>query len=83
MRQGESSNHHRLVTESVKFGIGKAEDNSEHGAREVTEEKRQECGNIPVVAAAYDDIEIAAELVALSNFFSDVDRKEKRRGLTE
>jgi hypothetical protein len=83
MRKGEPGNHHGFVTKSVKLGIGEAEDNSKHGAIYITEEERQEGRDIPVMAAAYNDIEIAAELVSLSNLFSDVDRKKRRRGLTE
>jgi hypothetical protein len=83
MRQGEPSNHHGFVSKSVELGISEAKNNGEHRARDVTEEEREEGGDIPVLAVTYNEIEIAAKLVALSKIISDVNKKKGRGGSTE
>jgi hypothetical protein len=49
----------------VEFGVGKAEDDGEHGSRNVAEEKGKEGRDFPVFALSDNDVKITADLVAL------------------
>jgi hypothetical protein len=66
MSEYETSDHHWVPLEGVEFWIRKAEDNSEDRSRNIAEQNGEEDGYLPVSAAADDEVEITAELVALS-----------------
>ena len=49
----------------MELGEGEGEDDREDWSGDVAEEEWEEGGNLPVLALADDDVEIAANLVAL------------------
>lgn len=65
MSNDESSDHHWVVAERVKLGIGEGEDDGENRTANIAEEEGQERGNLPVLANANNQVEITTQLVAL------------------
>lgn len=65
MAYDESHDVERVVAEGFEGWVGEAEDYGEDGAGEVAEEGGPEGWEGPVRAAAYDGVEVVAELVAL------------------
>jgi hypothetical protein len=63
--QDEASNHHGIVSQAVEFGIGEGEDNRKYGSTDVSEKEGKERRDLPVLSLSYNDVEVAAELVAL------------------
>jgi hypothetical protein len=63
--QDEAGNHHGIVSQAVEFGIGKGEDDRKYGSTDVSEKEGKECRDLPVLSLSYDDVEVAAKLVAL------------------
>jgi hypothetical protein len=59
----------------VEFGIGKREDDCKHGSTDVSKKEGKECRDLPVLSLSYDDVEVAAKLVAL--FYALVYRVNK------
>jgi predicted kinase len=58
MSYDESQDHQGVVSESMEFRVSKRKDDGEHRATDVTKEDREERRNLPVLANAYDDVEV-------------------------
>jgi hypothetical protein len=65
VRQDEAGNHHGIVSQAVEFGIGEGEDDRKYRSADVSEKEGKECRDFPVLSLSYDDVEVAADLVAL------------------
>lgn len=65
MSQDETSDHHRIIPQSVELWVGKTENDSQNGGTDVPEEHWPEDRNLPVSAATDDLVQVAAQLVAL------------------
>jgi hypothetical protein len=49
----------------MEFGIGKREDDRKYGSTDVSEKEGKESRDLPVLSLSYNDVEVAANLVAL------------------
>ena len=65
MGEDEAEDVDGVVAEGPEFGVGETVDDEEDRGGDVADERAPEHGDVPVLAGAYDDIEVAAELVAL------------------
>ena len=65
MRQDKPGDHERVIPEGMELGVRKGEDNRQDRRTDVAQEDRPEARDIPVLAAAYDGIEVPSELIAL------------------
>ena len=65
MREDEAKDVDRVVAEGPEFGVGETVDDKEDGGRDVADEGAPEHGDVPVLAGADDDVQVAAELVTL------------------
>ena len=65
MCDDEAQNHERVVAKGVEFGVGERENDRKNGPGNVPEEEGKESWDLPVLATADDEIEVAAELVTL------------------
>ena len=54
----------------MKLWKGKGQDDCQNGSTKVAKEERHESWYLPVFALAYDDVEVATELVTLAEFIS-------------
>lgn len=67
MREDEAGNHQWVVAQRVELGIREAEDDGEHGRAEIPDQQDPESRNVPIVARADNDVQIASQLIALFN----------------
>lgn len=65
VRQREARDHQRVVPQRVELRVREAEDDGQDGAADVAQQHGEEGGYAPVATAAYNDVEVAAELVTL------------------
>ena len=59
-RQDESSNHHRIVSQSVEFREREAKDDGEDRSTEVPQKERHKSWYLPVLALANDNIKVSS-----------------------
>ena len=65
MREDEAKDVDGVVAEGPELGVGETVDDEEDRGRDVADEGAPEHGDVPILAGADDDVQVAAELVTL------------------